>query len=48
MMIKSIAAGAASALAAGVGFASAADVRFAVGSGFESPAMTNQAGGWGG
>ncbi len=47
MQIKSIAAGAASALAAGVGFASAADVQFAVGPGGYH-AMTNQAGGWGG
>ena len=48
MEIKSIDAGAAIALAAGVGFASTADVQFASASGFEAQAMTNQAGGWGG
>ncbi len=48
MEIKSIDAGAAIALAAGVGFASVADVQLASVAGFEAQAMTNQAGSWGG
>ena len=48
MQIKTIFAGATITLAAGVGFASAADVQVASVAGFKTQAMTNQAGGWGG
>ena len=48
MQINSLFAGTAIALATGVEFASAADVQVASVSGFESHAMTNLAGGWGG